>query len=212
MSLYEFVRMAAPPPTVAELRAQRELVARHLAWLDRQLALAEGTAPAPPPAANPPETTGAVVPAVPATATGNATATPNDDDTERLLAELAENEPRFNEGQMKAGCIVVAIVVILLVLGTIWGLPYLIYGEPAEPPPAENASAPSSPEPTRPSPAPPAPAATPRPAPQSTQPPETPPSPTGGRAVTEPPDPQTPASPPADEPRPANPERQPLVY
>lgn len=96
------------PDRLDELRRQRALVQQHLAWLDAEIAAAQGGAtPAPAAPAARVIAPGGSGPAVPAV---------NPLDAEALLARYGEEE-RFRPGRLKLGC----WIAFLLAFAAFWG-------------------------------------------------------------------------------------------
>ena len=110
------------------LLRQRELVAQHLAWLDREIAEARGDTPASAPASAP-----ATLPVEPAVADAAASAPPpNTDEPDPVtVANARANEileryaatDRFDADSTRRGCLLFAVATLVLGLG---GL-FLIY-------------------------------------------------------------------------------------
>lgn len=88
------------PDRLAELRRQRALVQQHLAWLDAEIAAAEGEKP----------------PATPAAAPAQAPATEHPADAEALLARYAAEE-RTSPNRVKMGC----WIAFLILFAGFWG-------------------------------------------------------------------------------------------
>lgn len=116
--------------TISELRTQRDLVKRHLDWLDASIAeAASGEQPSaaatPLEPAQPPPLTPLAGTAEPAPA---ADALPSETEAvaEKILSTYAESgEPIPSSA--KTGCIAAALIFILLFLFTLFGLPYFLY-------------------------------------------------------------------------------------
>lgn len=109
--------------SLEELRAQRELVKKHLDWLDRQIESAQGEQPAEASTsqapANATDEAKAETPA-PAEQTSEATLFHLDED--RILAPSAPSDVM----RAKIGCVALCGLGIGLFLFLLFGLPYLI--------------------------------------------------------------------------------------
>jgi hypothetical protein len=108
-----------PPDRLSQLRAQRHLVADHLAWLDREIAAATAAAAhrdPPSPVGQPP--------------VGGLSAEPPPRPTDNPV-EPASHE--FTTGtairvqRQKWGCVALAAVGTAVLLFLIWGLPQILY-------------------------------------------------------------------------------------
>jgi hypothetical protein len=108
-----------------ELRRQREFVARHLAWLDSEIARAaqEFSPPVPPSAFTPVAPVPLEIAPPPPVATPAAASTP--DTPASVDALLPEPDNGLRE---KYGCIAILAIIALLILGALFGLPYLLPG------------------------------------------------------------------------------------
>lgn len=119
-----------------ELRAQRDKMREHLAWLDRQIAQLEGKPTPAQPLANEPAqpVLGGPKPAeaktTPPTATTHAPTTeatppPANHAPEAVIA--SDYKPGGFDGSSKIGCILAAILVAGLIIFLLFGLPQLLY-------------------------------------------------------------------------------------
>ncbi|MEO0794958.1 MAG: hypothetical protein AAFX93_07345 [Verrucomicrobiota bacterium] len=132
-----------------ELRAQRDRIREHLAWLDQKIAEAEGkneqgspkneappNAPEPNPGTEPAESPAnagvATTPATPALSQDNpSNVTPANSATDEAAATTVDKflpkEPGGFDGSSKFGCILAAAAVGGVILFLIFGLPELLY-------------------------------------------------------------------------------------
>ena len=104
-----------------ELRRQRDLVARHLAWLDTKIAEAEGT-PAPADAVAP-QATAQSSPHAPPPTTVNPESTPA---APELLGEDYRSSTADQIRSAKVGCVLLTVGAIALFVFVLFGLPYLL--------------------------------------------------------------------------------------
>ncbi|WP_269541389.1 hypothetical protein [Cerasicoccus fimbriatus] len=117
-----------------ELRAQREKMREHLAWLDRQIAQLEGQ-PAPTPSKpneslstpEPTKTDTKPEPAVAIAAAQSAppSPAPANDAPEAVISN--DFKPGGFDGSSKLGCILAAIFLAGLIIFLLFGLPQLLY-------------------------------------------------------------------------------------
>ncbi len=130
-------RSRPPSGEVAGLRAQRSLIAKHLAWLDERIAALEpgenkGESPAKPeePAAAPP------APSQFASSTNplpvDPSATTADGLPDPLLKEFASSERaraagRKNARSIQTGCIVMGVIAVIAFLTVFFVIPYFIF-------------------------------------------------------------------------------------
>ncbi len=116
--------------SIEELRAQRELIRKHLEWIDRKVAEAEAASNVTPTAAPQTKATSAAAtrPArVPEPAIQMATTEPSDDsyaepDPERLIAAPVQNDIK----RATIGCLALFILSTALFLFLLFGLPYML--------------------------------------------------------------------------------------
>lgn len=121
-----------------QLRAQRELVKRHLDWLDAQIAAASGAEPAKSPtvAVDSPAvvTSGASVMApVPAE---SPTSAPLPEVAVEAILETHSSESGLSQGA-KLGCVAIALFVALGFLFVLFVLPRFLYGDKKNTAPTE---------------------------------------------------------------------------
>lgn len=130
---------------ISDLRTQRDLVKRHLDWLDARIAeAAAGEPPAAP--ASAPETAAAptAATATPAmTPLGASTEIQSEPDalppeTEAVAEQLLSTYAAAGEPiptSAKNGCIAAAVIFVLLFLFVLFGLPYFLYKDKKAAPP-----------------------------------------------------------------------------
>lgn len=123
-----------------ELRAQRERIREHLAWLEQQIARAEGqsSAPNPEPA---PSASAAPQPVAAMATTAAASPPPASESAAPVESAPAtvisgDYSPGGFDSSSRLGCIIAAIVAIGLILFLIFGLPELLYPDETETPAA----------------------------------------------------------------------------
>jgi len=124
-----------------ELRAQRERIREHLAWLDRQIAQAEGKPEQPAPEKALAPTTAKAEPKLTATATASTAAATPEAAVPAPLEEVEEPaavdipsgySPGGFDSNSRLGCILLAVLAVGLVIFLIFGLPELLYPDAPE--------------------------------------------------------------------------------
>ena len=115
--------------SLEKLRAQRELIEKHLNWLDEQIKDAENTA------ARHNESTQAEYPSeMPARIKGHSPDNINNSDVptpagnvhHEIEEQLMAYSGSLDIGRVKAGCLIFFAVISLLFLFLLFGLPYLL--------------------------------------------------------------------------------------
>lgn len=113
-----------------QLRAQRELVKRHLDWLDAQIAAASGTKPADSPTVtvdSPAVVTSGVAPVA-----DTPSAAPIPEVAVDAILETHSSESGLSQSA-KFGCVAIAAVIVLGFLFVLFVLPRFLYDKKAEP-------------------------------------------------------------------------------
>lgn len=105
--------MSTPDRRLDDLQRQRALVQQHLAWLDREIAAAQSSAPTGPASVTP-----AAVPVAPRSSYPAAGAVP-DTDAEAILDQYRSAGPTLKT-QVRNGCLLYAgLALALLLLGAV---------------------------------------------------------------------------------------------
>ena len=135
----DFFAMSLP---LDQLRAQRELVKRHLDWLDAQIAGAPGAAPAVAPVLPKPmvpKFESAPVASSEPSASSDAGAAPAALPAEVLLEIHTPEESGISSGA-KYGCVAIAAIIVLGFLFVLFVLPRFLYGDKKDKAPVEDTS------------------------------------------------------------------------
>jgi hypothetical protein len=100
-----------------DLRAQRESIARHLAWLDAEIAQAE----------HEPEAQGPRLPPQSPPVKDAEKGDSSPDDVETPFSFEPDEQAHYQAKRNRLGCILIAVVVTAVMLFLIWGLPEILY-------------------------------------------------------------------------------------